>query len=417
MIYLLNITNYLTLIIFIILTFKFKKTLKYIIYVISVFSFILVLSSLLINVPLFINNYNLLPILLQSIFILSFIPLYSNNKKHLIIYSTFLIPLDIVIKILLSRLLNLPFIELNQAGFYYFSTYQLTISLFIKILMLLIIKLIIDISNNKEIIYSSISYISQFLLEFIGIIIVNYSLVKIVFINQINYNTLVLVNILLILIFLGIIIINLILQKISMNKEKEIEYYKINQLENEYNKIYDTSVEEIIKLRHDVANIVNSINKYHDLETQEIFDSLSNKLSETKIYYSSNKMLNAILVNKIKQAKDKGITIELNINSSAEIRLDNSDIISLLTNLIDNSIEAAYYADDKVIKLDIISNDSFNVVIKNAYTENIKIEKENKHLHGYGTRIIKDIVNKNNGKILVQKDNGYYLAHIFLPYK
>ena len=202
-----------------------------------------------------------------------------------------------------------------------------------------------------------------------------------------------------------------------MNKEKEIEYYKINQLENEYNKIYDTSVEEIIKLRHDVANIVNSINKYHDLETQEIFDSLSDKLSETKIYYSSNKMLNAILVNKIKQAKDKGITIELNINSSSEIRLDNSDIISLLTNLIDNSIEATYYADDKVIKLDIISNDSFNVVIKNAYTENIKIEKENKHLHGYGTRIIKDIVNKNNGKILVHKDNGYYLAHIFLPYK
>ena len=141
------------------------------------------------------------------------------------------------------------------------------------------------------------------------------------------------------------------------------------------------------------------------------------RLSNTKNYYCDNKIINAILVTKIKEAKDKNLSIKLNIQIDNEPIISNSEIISLLTNLIDNSIEAVIHTNDSKIALDIISIDSFDVVIKNAYNENIKIQKENPHLHGYGTKIIKDITHKYKGNILVQKYNGYYLTHISIPNK
>ena len=414
--YLLNIINYSIIFILILYVFKPQKTLKHFLYALSVFLFYLVINIFLVNIPLYISNYNILPIILKTSFIMLFIPVIKN-KYHLIIYGTSLIPIDLLIKILLSHLLNLPFMELNQVGYFYFSGYKLIITLLVESLLMFIIKTIKDYQNNKEIIFTSIAYLIQFILEFIGLIIINYSLVKIVFINQINYKTLVSINILFLIIFIAIIFINSILQRISINKEKEINEYKELKLINEYDNIYIASQQELFKLRHDMANMINSINKYQDKETIDLVSEITNKLNSTKTYYTNNKIINAILVNKINEAKNNNIHIDLSINIKNDINLPNSDIISLLTNLIDNSIEAVLHANDKTIKLELISIDSFDIVIKNNYNESIKIEKENKHLHGFGTKIIKEIVNRNNGKMLVQKANGYYLTHISIKYK
>ena len=414
--YLLNTINYSLIFILIIYVFKPTKTLKHFLYAISVFLFYMIINIFLVNIPLYIFNYNILPILLKTSFIMLFIPIIKN-KYHLTIYGMLIIPTDLITKILLSDLLNLPFKELNQVGYFYFSSYKLIITLLIESILMFIIKTIKDYQNNKEIIFTSIAYGIQFILEFVGLIIINFSLVKVVFVDQINYKTLVLINVLFFVIFVGIIIINSILQRISLHKEKQINEYKELKLINEYDNIYIASQQELFKLRHDMANMINSINKYQDKETIDLVSDLTKKLNSTKTYNTNNKIINAILVNKINEAKNNNIHIDLSINIKNDINLPNSDIISLLTNLIDNSIEAVLHANDKTIKLELISIDSFDIVIKNNYNESIKIEKENKHLHGFGTKIIKEIVNRNNGKMLVQKANGYYLTHISIKYK
>ena len=90
--YLLNIINYILIFIFLILTFKPKRTLKCIIYAISVFLFLILTSMLLLNIPLFIGDYNILPIILQLVLITIFIPL-TKDKKYLYIYIGLLIPI------------------------------------------------------------------------------------------------------------------------------------------------------------------------------------------------------------------------------------------------------------------------------------------------------------------------------------
>ena len=204
-----------------------------------------------------------------------------KDKKYLIVYASSFIPIDIIIKLLLSKLLNLPFIELNQTGYYYFSSYVFTISLFIKLFTLLIEKIFIDYKNNKEIYLTTISYLILFVFEFIGLIIINYSLVKIVYINQINYPILTLINILYGILFLLIITISMFLQRISINKEKELLKYKEINLTNTYNGIYIAQQEELFKIRHDIANVLNSI-KNSSINSNDIVNEITKEKIESK---------------------------------------------------------------------------------------------------------------------------------------
>ena len=91
---------------------------------------------------------------------------------------------------------------------------------------------------------------------------------------------------------------------------------------------------------------------------------------------------------------------------------------------MDNAIEAVYKTEEEnkmvIIKIHNYGN---NLILysENKYVQNnskscfFQSEKTQLGLHGYGVKIINDLVEANNGHISFEPDNGLFKVTIMLP--
>lgn len=150
MIFFVNITLILA-IFFISLLFMMEKSIKnYLIFSI-IYSITIALNSVLVyydielKLFLFGLSWNILLPLCQSIIIIA---LTIINKKYLyLIVILCLFALDLLLKISMTLILNISFIELNTNHFYYFTTYYLICALFIYVIISFILYFIF---HNKK---------------------------------------------------------------------------------------------------------------------------------------------------------------------------------------------------------------------------------------------------------------------------
>ena len=104
-----------------------------------------------------------------------------------------------------------------------------------------------------------------------------------------------------------------------------------------------------------------------------------------------------------------------------EVKIDSIKLSILIANLLDNSIEESKRLQEEskeskiTLKLQSIG-DSLNIFIKNK-SRNITTErtaKANKFKHGYGTEIIKKIVEDFDGSILTEKTENDYSVSVLI---
>ena len=148
-----------------------------------------------------------------------------------------------------------------------------------------------------------------------------------------------------------------------------------------------------------------------------ILNEIKEKLNNTEgFYYTSNKLINAVLVNKLNLIKDKNIKIQTEIAVDNIGRISDYDIISLLTNLIDNCVEGCQDIQNPYIKIKISNKDNMLLLFfENAtVNKNFKTNKKDKKFHGYGLKIIKDITKRYNGKISNQIIDYSFITYIEL---
>lgn len=136
-------------------------------------------------------------------------------------------------------------------------------------------------------------------------------------------------------------------------------------------------------------------------------------------------MLDMILNEKLKEAKDKKIDMQISTEVFTTLPFTDREIISLFGNLLDNAIEACEKINDKKrwIKIKIKKkNLLLYIEIANALEEMPKqIQKEfvsNKKdngLHGYGMKNIQDIVKKYDGifQYKVYEDQLIFMISIY----
>ena len=93
--------------------------------------------------------------------------------------------------------------------------------------------------------------------------------------------------------------------------------------------------------------------------------------------------------------------------------LSDIDLSSLMFNLIDNAINATKLCQRPFIKLHIEEKyHCLKVQIENSYDPKQMIEK--KQGHGYGLRIIRDIVAAYHGDMTLKQEDGWFDVTIFL---
>ena len=101
---------------------------------------------------------------------------------------------------------------------------------------------------------------------------------------------------------------------------------------------------------------------------------------------------------------------------------DRYDMNILLSNLIDNAIEAAVKSIDKKLSLHIqYVKGIFYMKITNSYNRPVLFHKNNylttkveKDVHGYGLTNVKNIVKKYDGTIEFNHQNKIFVTKIYL---
>lgn len=163
---------------------------------------------------------------------------------------------------------------------------------------------------------------------------------------------------------------------------------------------------EYERLRGYVFQMQNNINHKHDLID------------------TNNNLVNIILNSKYLEACEKNILLSIKANDLSEIKIDDQDLVVILSNLLNNAIEASDECDKKIIKLKIVKEHKWMIIsVLNFYKhELVKIEGkyvtsklENVQYHGVGIENIKDAVDKYNGIYDIRSENNEFHFSILIP--
>lgn len=198
---------------------------------------------------------------------------------------------------------------------------------------------------------------------------------------------------------------------------KKIKYYQQEELERNYLEAINERTKELAKIRHDIKNYIFMINY---LANKDDLDGIKKYLSKIPVLEGNamitvpqKEWLGALVFMKAERAKKMKIDFKL-INKwekELKISIDNMDLLNLISNLLDNSIEAAekviYEEKRKCILIldakkgylliDVVN--SYNPQYLRVVKGKMKTTKKDKSLHGKGMEIISNIVNKYYGDL------------------
>ena len=141
---------------------------------------------------------------------------------------------------------------------------------------------------------------------------------------------------------------------------------------------------------------------------------------------SGNEVLDVIFTEKSLQCEQKGIAFERIVDGSLLRFMHVSDVYSLFGNAIDNAIEAVSKVDKREKRtVSLMVRESRGMVyigLENGYTGTIRFEdglpvttKHDKQFHGFGTKSMRNVVEKYGGTMVINASDNIFRLNILLP--
>ena len=163
------------------------------------------------------------------------------------------------------------------------------------------------------------------------------------------------------------------------------------------------------------------------VELAEYISKVSGHLNTELDYIKTNNVIvDAILNSKYREILDKKIVFIFKINDLSEIGICDEDIIVILSNLLNNAIEACEKCHDKkVIKLKFVKEtDNVIISVKNTYDGELIIEdgeiqtSKNHDIdeHGIGIKNVIEVITKYQGSYVIQNDKKEFYFSIIIPH-
>ena len=201
----------------------------------------------------------------------------------------------------------------------------------------------------------------------------------------------------------------------------------ILQLEKDSLNIDQKNREELMKIRHDLNNQLSYINallneQKYDEAQKYLSDLLEQKQEYLESFSCSNTVISGIVNLELTKAKIAGKKIKFRAVVPPRLPYEDSDLLSLITNIADNCIENFVPEDDNdMITISILTQQdylrivSFNTVDKEKATKKLSLSttKDGK-AHGYGTKIIRNIADKYHGYCTFTLDGSKFVCDVVL---
>lgn len=199
---------------------------------------------------------------------------------------------------------------------------------------------------------------------------------------------------------------------IALNQQLQLQEKSIESICS----LYNSQRKNVHDFRAHISTLT-ALLKSHDYSSAENYlASISNRQTERLFLVNShNTILDALFNTKAAEAIHLGIDVDFDVNDLSMLPLDSTDMIVLLSNLIDNAIEACEsYHGHKSIQISAILNCTFLFSIRNTtnpvkiVNDNIKTTKQNPQIHGFGLANVKSILEKYHGDYVMLYENEWF---------
>lgn len=225
----------------------------------------------------------------------------------------------------------------------------------------------------------------------------------------------------------------------------EKKYFEVVEknidLESKYSEIIDEfnnnknelkGMEEIHentrRLKHDMRNhimvIASYLNNNEIDEAKEYLSVVLDKLNKVYSYISTgNSVMNYIINMKLEGAQKENINFKVEIENLEFKKMGSVDFSALLSNILDNAIEASEKEENPFIEVTIKRKRNYDtILVKNHISKSVlksnkflETSKDDTDNHGIGMKQIKEITEKYDGIVDIYEENEMFCVNVMIP--
>ena len=199
--------------------------------------------------------------------------------------------------------------------------------------------------------------------------------------------------------------------------EQDLEFYKRS----------DTLIQEYRSLRHELKNHFSVMEtllreKRYD-QLQQYFEDYTGNISHhLEEFRCGNPLVSSIISHQMNTARAAGVRLDVIAAVPETLGIADDDLCSLLSNMLDNSVEGCLRAGQTCAKATLHTDKNClfitvaNPAPEDVLTANPKLlsTKNNPTVHGFGIPIIRRIVEKYDGIVTFHAKDGWFTADAML---
>ena len=212
--------------------------------------------------------------------------------------------------------------------------------------------------------------------------------------------------------------------KKQLDAQAELTVYN-SKKEHEQNML--AMAETFRRIQHDYANHMTTITGFVNKRDMDglvaYMDDYNAQYNVGTYYITGYTVIDSILTSKALRCERDGIEFNADIKISGNVPLSELEQTMVFGNLLDNAIEAQSSVTTKKyitltcetvkgILVFTIENSSSG---KYVFDNNMLVtSKAGQYAHGYGLKIVKDVINKHNGSINIKPEKEKFTVEIYL---
>ena len=239
------------------------------------------------------------------------------------------------------------------------------------------------------------------------------------------------------IIVIGLIVLNLVVFHLiseilensrNMKEAEALRQQSIGQLElyNSMRENYNIQRQRTHEYKNQIVCMDMLMKKKDYSKLEDYIGNISDGLdAQLDMVDTNNDVVNAIFNAKYYEAIKNDVLVVLKINDLSDIKISDNDIVTILSNLLDNAIEAAKQCDigKRIVKIKMLYEDAvLSIAVSNSYkaepvlTEDgyIRTTKKDREEHGWGMRNVVATLEKYNAEYIIDYKNGEFVFSIII---
>ena len=203
---------------------------------------------------------------------------------------------------------------------------------------------------------------------------------------------------------------------------------KDEQARKEYISAVQTAYEKQRSITHDYNREIATLKSILQLKDYSKLENYLNKLvgnsqKNRLVVLTHNTIVDAILNQKYTEAGNMGIAMEFVLDNLSGLPVTDEDLVTILTNSLDNAISAAVRSPDKIIQVFMsYEEDEFLCVVKNSVNEQVPIDNNNvvkkseDIYHGFGIKNIRRAISRYDSDMTLECTDTRFILTLMISF-